>query len=551
MTSLDKQSNSTATPKTTPLTLKTFAELNLAEPLQKALADLKFVDPTPIQTQVIPLSMQNRDLIACAETGSGKTGGYGIPIVEKLIAEPKKSALILAPTRELVHQIADFMRELTVFSRFIGVTALVGGADMRKQFQALKKNPRIVVATPGRLIDHLKRRTLKLNQTEILVLDEGDRMLDMGFSPQLDEILNYLPTQRQTSLFTATLPPKVRKLADSYLSNPIQVQVGESSRPVASIQQSAIAVPHRDKDKLIIDELNKRAGSVIIFTRTKQRTDVLAHYLEDYGFEVDLIHGGRSQGQRNRAIDNFKKGRVRILCATDVAARGIDIPKVEHVINFDLPMMDEDYVHRIGRTGRNGASGQALSFVAPDEIRLWKTLVRKFKIEGADLAGGQDSSSSRSSRSDRGGSRGGSRDGSRGGNRRSSQDKPYGSSSFGSRSSRDSSNGERSYGGERSSSSSPRSSESGERRERSNYSSSGSGERSYGGERGERSERGGSAERERSYSERSSSGYSRGASAPRGEARGEGRKTSFRDRYSDSNNKSESKRSSGFAGRAR
>ena len=368
--------------------MKTFAELNLASPLQQSLEKLKFTNLTPIQVQVIPIAMQSRDVIACAETGSGKTGGYGIPIVEKLTADPSMQALILAPTRELVHQIADFMRELISFSRGIGVTALVGGADMRKQIQSLGKKPRIVVATPGRLIDHLKRRTLKLSSTELLVLDEGDRMLDMGFAPQLDEILKYLPAKRQTSLFTATLPPKVRKLADSYLSNPIQIQVGEASKPVAAIQQSAIPVANRDKDKLIIDELNKRAGSIIVFTRTKQRTDMLAHYLEEYGFEVDLIHGGRSQGQRNRAIDNFKKGKVRILCATDVAARGIDIPKVEHVINFDLPMMDEDYVHRIGRTGRNGASGQAVSFVSPDELRTWRTLVRKYKIEGADLGSG-------------------------------------------------------------------------------------------------------------------------------------------------------------------
>jgi len=375
--------------------MKTFAELNLAPPLQKSLEKLKFSNLTPIQEQVIPVSMQSRDMIACAETGSGKTGAYGIPIVEKLSADPKMQALILAPTRELVHQIADFMRELISFSNGIGVTALVGGADMRKQIQSLGKKPRIVVATPGRLIDHLKRRTFKLSGTELLVLDEGDRMLDMGFAPQLDEILKYLPLKRQTSLFTATLPPKVRKLADSYLSHPIQIQVGEASKPVAAIQQSAIPVANRDKDRLIIDELNKREGSIIIFTRTKQRTDMLADYLEEYGFEVDLIHGGRSQGQRNRAIDNFKKGRVRILCATDVAARGIDIPKVEHVINFDLPMMDEDYVHRIGRTGRNGASGQAVSFVSPDEMRTWRVLVKKYKIEGADLGSSGGTSESR------------------------------------------------------------------------------------------------------------------------------------------------------------
>lgn len=368
--------------------MRSFSELNLAPELQKALANLNFSTPTEIQSQVIPVAMQGKDIIACAETGSGKTGGYGIPMVERLLAEPKKHALILAPTRELVHQIADFMRSLVAHTPSLMVTSLVGGADIRKQMQALKRRPRIVVATPGRLIDHLKRRTIKLDDSELLVLDEGDRMLDMGFAPQLDEILKYIPKQRQTFLFSATLPEKVRKLAEKYLISPVKIQVGQSSIPVATIQQRVIQVAHREKETRIIDELNQRTGSIIVFTRTKQRTDHLAKYLEQYGFEVDLIHGGRSQGQRNRAIDNFKRGRSRILCATDVAARGIDIPKVEHVINFDLPMMDEDYVHRIGRTGRNGASGQAVSFVAPDEHRVWKMLIRKFKIQGADLVGG-------------------------------------------------------------------------------------------------------------------------------------------------------------------
>lgn len=373
--------------------MNSFSQLPLATELQKALVTLKFSTPTEIQAEVIPVSLKGQDLIACAETGSGKTGAYGIPLVQKLLSDKSKQALILAPTRELVHQIGDFIRLLISASPGLSVASLVGGADMRKQIHALKRRPQIIVATPGRLIDHLKRRTLQLTQTQTLVLDEGDRMLDMGFSPQLDEILKYLPKERQTSLFTATLPERVKKLAEKYLVKPIKIQVGEGSLPVAAIQQSIVQLTHKEKDNRIIDELNQRQGSIIVFTRTKQRTDQLARHLQDYGFSVDLIHGGRSQGQRNRAIDNFKKGKSRILCATDVAARGIDIPKVEHVINFDLPMMDEDYVHRIGRTGRNGASGQAVSFVGPDEHRIWKTLIRKYKITGADLVGVSSSSS--------------------------------------------------------------------------------------------------------------------------------------------------------------
>lgn len=369
------------------LRMQSFHEMSLANELQKALSDLKFINPTDIQKAVLPIAMQGCDLMACAQTGSGKTAAYGIPMVTRLLDDPQKHALVLAPTRELAHQISDFLRELTQHCKNIQVTSLVGGADMRKQFQALKRKPRIIVATPGRLTDHLKRKSLHLKSTEILVLDEGDRMLDMGFAPQLDEILKYLPKQRQTTLFTATLPKKVQMLAAQYLFEPQIIHVGEISQPVATVKQSVVQLRVKEKDNRIVDELNQRQGSVIVFTKTKRRTDSLARSLSLSGFSVELIHGGRTQGQRNKAIQNFKSGRRRILCATDVAARGIDIPQVEHVINFDLPMMDEDYVHRIGRTARNGASGEAVSFVTPEEHRAWQTLARKYKIKDVELEG--------------------------------------------------------------------------------------------------------------------------------------------------------------------
>ena len=365
--------------------MQSFQERPLAPQLQKALAALKFVRPTEVQAAVLPTVLEGKDLMACAETGSGKTGAYGIPTIENLLKNPGKNALILAPTRELAQQISDFLRHLTAYCDGFYVASLVGGVDIRKQLNALKRKPRLIVATPGRLTDHLKRRSVSLKNTSVLVLDEGDRMLDMGFAPQLDEILKYLPKERQSLLFTATLPEKVKKLASKYLTKPSSLNIGRTSLPVEAIKQSVVQVKAQEKDNRIVDELNQRQGSVIVFTRTKNRTDSLARTLLEYGFSVDLLHGGRTQGQRNKAIRNFKMGRSRILCATDVAARGIDVPQVEHVINFDLPMMDEDYVHRIGRTARNGAKGEALSFVTPSEHRTWQALARKYKIPNVEL----------------------------------------------------------------------------------------------------------------------------------------------------------------------
>lgn len=364
--------------------MQKFTDIELPEFLQQALEKIGFVDATEIQQKTMPHIMAKKDIMACSETGSGKTGAYLIPMIKDLMENPESQGLVLAPTRELAQQISEFLTSLVPNDRIFHTTRLVGGQDIRKQFKSLQRKPRIIVATPGRLIDHLKRNTVQLGKVNFLVLDEGDRMIDMGFLPQLQQILKFLPKERQTSFFTATLDKKVKDLATKYLRNPVSVMIN-NSKPVSTIKQTVIQVEFKQKDECIVNELNERSGSIIIFLKTKSRTDILTRYLAEYGFAVDVIHGGKTQGQRNKAIANFKKGKTRILCATDVASRGIDVPHVEHVINYDLPMQDEDYVHRIGRTARNGAEGEAISLVTSKENRDWNRLVKKYDIPNALL----------------------------------------------------------------------------------------------------------------------------------------------------------------------
>jgi ATP-dependent RNA helicase DeaD len=359
-----------------------FRDYELPASLAKTLDFIGFIEPTKIQQKAIPHLLEGRDLIACAETGSGKTGAYLIPMITALLEDPKAKGMVLAPTRELAQQIAEFLKTLVKKERGFNIATLVGGQDMRKQFRALERNPQVIVATPGRLIDHLKRKTAHVTKVKCLVLDEGDRMIDMGFAPQLEQILKYLPKERQTSFFTATLDKKVQNLAGKYLDKPASIMIN-NSRPVSTIKQTVITLENKHKEECILDELAEREGSVIVFLKTKHKTNQLTKYLADYGVQVGLIHGGRTQGQRNRAISSFKKGETRVLCATDVAARGLDVPHVEHVINFDLPMQDEDYVHRIGRTARNGAEGEAVSLVTPHEHHDWNRLVKKYDIPDA------------------------------------------------------------------------------------------------------------------------------------------------------------------------
>ncbi len=354
--------------------MQSFQELDLPQPLHDALRDMSFERPTPIQAQAIPVILARKDLIGCAQTGTGKTAAFGVPAVARLLAHPGKTALILVPTRELAAQVDEVIRKLIRHAPGIGTALLIGGVSMQPQLRQLQRRPRILIATPGRLIDHLQRRSVNLSQVEMLVLDEADRMLDMGFAPQLNQILRQLPVERQTLLFSATMPPEIEKLAMRYLRKPERVSIGAISRPVERIEQSVVQTTAQKKNDLLLDELNARQGSVLVFARTQVRTDRLARYLTEYGHSVARLHGGRTQGQRNSAVAGFKDGKFRILVATDIAARGIDISHIGHVINFDLPMVAEDYVHRIGRTARAGAEGKAVSFVTPEERLQWRAI---------------------------------------------------------------------------------------------------------------------------------------------------------------------------------
>jgi hypothetical protein len=307
-------------------------------------------------------------------------------MISRLLKNPHKTGLILVPTRELGSQILEVLTKLTLFSPEIRSILLIGGMSMKAQVKAAQTKPRIIVATPGRLVDHLKRGNVTLSSVEVLVLDEADRMLDMGFAPQLNEILRFLPKARQTLFFSATLPSNIEKLSARYLRDPVRVTVGAVSEPVKKIQQSVIQTLVAKKNDTLLDELNLRKGSILVFARTQSRTDRVARYLTEYGLKVTRIHGGRSQGQRNAAVAGFKDGKFRIMVATDIAARGIDIPHIAHVINYDLPQVPEDYIHRIGRTARAGAEGEAVSFITPEDRQQWREISKLLERSGAKVA---------------------------------------------------------------------------------------------------------------------------------------------------------------------
>jgi ATP-dependent RNA helicase DeaD len=362
--------------------LKAYSELSLPKELHKALVDLNFTTPTPIQEKAIPIALTGRDLIGCAATGTGKTAAFLIPTLTALSESPEAMALILLPTRELALQVASVHESLTKYLKGISAVTLIGGVPMKNQIKVLQRKPRIVMATPGRLVDHLNRGTINLKRLQILVLDEADRMLDMGFQPQLHEILRYLPEKRQTLFFSATMPGDIIKLSTRYLKNPEQVKVELSAEKKAEqatalkIEEKTVAVDQKGKNDALLNELNQRKGSVLVFARTQSRVDRVTRFLESYKISAARIHGGRSQGQRVRALDGFRDGEFRVLVATDLASRGIDIDHVAHVINFDLPQAPEDYVHRIGRTGRAGRSGEAVSFVTREDAPMWKAIER-------------------------------------------------------------------------------------------------------------------------------------------------------------------------------
>ncbi len=353
-----------------------FYSFGLPESLVQSLDRLQFKTPTPIQVAAIPLALKGRDILGSAQTGTGKTAAFGIPLVAKLLANPQGSALVITPTRELATQVMQALRDLLGKTSPIRTALIIGGEAMGKQFQQLRTNPRLFVGTPGRINDHLSRGTLKLNDTNFLVLDEMDRMLDMGFSIQIEQIRKHLPKERQTMLFSATMPQNILRLAESYLTQPERIAVGSTSNPAAKIKQEMVALSEVDKYPQLLTQLEKREGSVIIFIKTKYGAEKMAKRLKDDHHSADALHGDLRHNKRESVIKAFRNSKYRILVATDVAARGLDIPHIEHVINYDLPQCPEDYIHRIGRTARAGAEGEAICFVTPADKGKWYAINR-------------------------------------------------------------------------------------------------------------------------------------------------------------------------------
>jgi ATP-dependent RNA helicase DeaD len=356
--------------------MENFDSLGLPPALMGALQYLKFTTPTPIQAEAIPHALAGKDILGSAQTGTGKTGAFGIPLIAKLLASKNGSALIMTPTRELASQVMGMMENLLGADSGIHTALLIGGESMGRQFGQLRMRPRLIVGTPGRINDHLERKTLKLNDANFLVLDETDRMLDMGFGIQIDKIVAHLPTPRQTLLFSATLPANIVKLSGKYLVDPVRVSMGASNVPIAKIKQENIQLKEEDKYGQLLVQLQQREGSIIVFVKTKHGADRMAKKLRALNHRSDTIHGDLRQNQRDMAIAKFRSKETRIMIATDVAARGLDIPHIEHVINYDLPQCAEDYIHRIGRTGRNGAEGEAVNLITSADGRKWHAIRR-------------------------------------------------------------------------------------------------------------------------------------------------------------------------------
>ena len=354
-----------------------FHDIGVSEALVQDLAMAGLSSPTPIQTKAIPPALAGRDVIGCAQTGTGKTAAFVIPIIERLARLPKgePQALILAPTRELALQI---LASIDTLGRRLGISAtvIVGGADMQAQVRGLRQRPDILVATPGRLLDHMWNGTVSLLPIKILVLDEADRMLDMGFAPQINQILTALPDERQTLLFSATLPSDLTQFMQASDSEPVRIMVTPSATAADGVTQALHYTTHTGKPDLLLSLLKEEKETVLVFTRTKHRADHLGRVLSRAGHRVGVLHGDRSFSQRRSALEGFKRGVFRVLVATDIAARGIDVTNIGHVINFDLPHCPEDYVHRIGRTARMKTTGRATSFVTAEDPQQLRAIER-------------------------------------------------------------------------------------------------------------------------------------------------------------------------------
>jgi ATP-dependent RNA helicase RhlE len=372
----DPAAQSTPATPATPATTVTFDQFGLAAEILKAVAEQGYTTPTPIQEQAIPVVLAGRDVMGAAQTGTGKTASFSLPIIQRLLPQASTSAsparhpvraLILTPTRELADQVAANVQGYAKHTP-LRSAVVFGGVDMNPQEAELRRGVEILIATPGRLLDHVQQKTTNLGQVQMLVLDEADRMLDMGFLPDLQRILNLLPKERQTLLFSATFSPEIKKLASTYLRSPQTIEVARSNSTAANVTQIVYEVAEGDKQGAVVQLIRERAlKQVIVFCNSKIGAGRLARQLERDGVVASAIHGDKSQLERMQALDAFKRGEIEALVATDVAARGLDIAELPAVINFDLPFNAEDYVHRIGRTGRAGASGDALSLCSPNE----------------------------------------------------------------------------------------------------------------------------------------------------------------------------------------
>ena len=357
--------------------LLSFADLGLHELVLRAVRDAGYLHPTPIQAQAIPLARAGRDIMGLAQTGTGKTAAFTLPIIDRLIDGPRRTrVLILTPTRELCVQVEESFRKYGVHSG-LDVIAVYGGVPVEPQERALRQGVDVVVATPGRLLDHLERQNVVFDDLETLVLDEADRMLDMGFAPQINRVIAQIPPYRQTLLFSATMPPEVEALARKYLRKPVVVQVGRRSMAASTVVHAVYPVPRDKKSALLVELLQRdHMDSVLVFTRTKHGADRVVRHLERANVTATAMHADKSQSQRTQALEGFKDGSIRVLVATDIAQRGLDVSGITHVINYDVPQQPEDYVHRIGRTGRAAASGDAFTLMSPDEIAMVRTIER-------------------------------------------------------------------------------------------------------------------------------------------------------------------------------
>lgn len=359
--------------------LKLFSELQLSQTMQRQLADANFIHPTPVQAATLPPALEGRDVLATAPTGTGKTLSFLIPLIERMVVGEKDTkTLVLLPTRELAMQVLDAWRDLT--DGHGGAALVCGGLAEGPQLSAIRKGARLIIATPGRLEDYLSRGLVNLSSVKLLVLDEVDRMLDMGFKPAIQRIAKFLPQNRQTLCYSATLSPAIREVASLYLVNPVRVDITSELKPSPNVKLQTFEVPVDKKQELLEHLLGTNHGSFMVFVRTKHGADRVARRLSRAGFAAAPIHGDRSQSQRNSALRGFAEGRHRVLVATDVVARGIDVADVAHVVNYDLPREAEDFVHRVGRTGRAASHGVASTFAAPDEAHALKKIERTLAI---------------------------------------------------------------------------------------------------------------------------------------------------------------------------